>query len=298
MARNNDDFTPETVDEQIERFLQLREPRQQVPSAALTQALKAVCEEDVASLERVWECYAARIQALPASSTQFSTHVSSSLLKKKELAMHNLQEKSEAVSIRPPSKRVSRPHSRLMAFGNALVAIVVVSLIVISSFMLFRSHLQTTIGSSTTATPTPTLRPTSSPASHVILNAVLTDLSTVGSEGIGPMLSGLVSKNHFTVGRQFWLYFVWSADSSGPIVVKWYANDRFYSSSSHQMSYIPPHWRPGMPTPTPQPGSTVSSVPNQDDFSITYNQPATGKVELYWNGQLAATLSFVVKSEA
>jgi len=46
MTRSNDDFTPETIDEQIEHFLQLQELRQQTPSAALTQALKAVCEEE------------------------------------------------------------------------------------------------------------------------------------------------------------------------------------------------------------------------------------------------------------
>jgi hypothetical protein len=36
-------------------------------------------------------------------------------------------------------------------------------------------------------------------------------------------------------------------------------------------------------------------TPIESSFSITYGQPAEGKVELYWKGQLAMTLPFVVK---
>lgn len=310
MTHSNDDFTPETIDEQIERFLQLPELRQQVPSAALTQALKVVCEEDVASLERVRERYAARLQAMPASSTQFSTNVSSSLSQRKEFAMHDLAEKNEPVSIQPSSKRTSRPRLRLTAFVNAVAAVVVVSLLVATSLLLFHSHLQTTTGSQLTVTPTP--QPTGGPASHVILKAELTDSPMGNSEGVGPGLSGIVSKNHFTVGQRIWLFYIWSAANSGTVVVKWYADGRLYSSSSQYMNYVAPYQGRGIaPTPGPQrtptpgptasvpptPGPTTASVPISSDFSITYNQPAVAKVELYWNGRLAATLFFVVKSK-
>ncbi len=42
----------------------------------------------------------------------------------------------------------------------------------------------------------------------------------------------------------------------------------------------------------------TSSVPVTGSFEITYNQPAAGKVELYWKGQLAKTLVFTVNPKA
>lgn len=290
MARSNDDFTPETINEQIERFLQLPELRQQTPSAALTQALKAVCEEDAASLERVRERYTTRLQALPASSTQFSTNVSSSLFQRKGLAMLDLQEKDKPGFTQSSSKRAIRPRSRLMAFVNAIAAVLVVSLLVVTSLFLFRSHPQTTTGSQPTVA-----------ASHVILKAELTS-SPGNGEGVGPGLAGIVSQNRFTAGQKIWLFYIWSANESGTVMVKWYANDRLYNSSSQHMDYIAPHQGQGIPpTPglqtAPTPGSTPSSAPITSNFSTTYTQPAMGKVELYWNGNLATTLSFVVNSK-
>lgn len=302
MTRSNDDFTPETIDEQIERFVQLPELQQWVPSAALTQALKVVCEEDAASLERVRERYAARLQAMPTSSARFSTNVSSSLSQRKELAMQDLAEKNKPVSIQSSSQRTSRPRLRLTAFMNAVAAIVVVSLLVATSLLLFRSHVQTITGSQPTVTPTP--QPTGDLASHVILKAELTDSPIGNSEGVGPGLSGIVSKNRFMVGQRIWLFYIWSADKSGTVVVKWYADGHLYSSSSQYMNYVAPYQGRGIvPTPGPTasvpltPGPTAASEPIESNFSIAYNQPAVGKVELYWNGRLAATLFFVVKSK-
>jgi hypothetical protein len=65
---NNDDFSPETVDEQIERFVQVQS--HQRLNAVLTQELKVMCEEDRAMVERVRARYAARIGARPARDAQ------------------------------------------------------------------------------------------------------------------------------------------------------------------------------------------------------------------------------------
>ncbi|HEY0756975.1 MAG TPA: hypothetical protein VGD98_23690 [Ktedonobacteraceae bacterium] len=62
--QNNDVFSPDTVDEQIERFVQ-GQSRQHL-NAVLTQELKAMCEEDRAIIERVGVRYAARIGPRPA----------------------------------------------------------------------------------------------------------------------------------------------------------------------------------------------------------------------------------------
>ena len=62
--QNNDDFSPETVDEQIDRLAQVQ-PRQNL-NAALTQQLKAMCEEDQTMLERVCIRYDARLRNQPS----------------------------------------------------------------------------------------------------------------------------------------------------------------------------------------------------------------------------------------
>ncbi len=65
---NNDDFSPETVDEQIESLVQVQSSQRL--NAALTQELKVMCEEDRAMIERVRERYAARIGTRPSVDAQ------------------------------------------------------------------------------------------------------------------------------------------------------------------------------------------------------------------------------------
>ena len=303
MTHSNDDFTPETIDEQIEHFLQLQELQQQAPSAALTQALKAICEEDAASLEHVWERYAARLQALPASSTPSLTNVSLSFLQKKELTMHDLQEKKEPMFIQPSVQRKTGWEQRLGVFAAILCTMVLVGgfLTIVNAARVNRT---TSVGSQIEITPTP--QPIARPASHAIPKAVLTDAPTGNSEGIGPGLSGITATNHFTVGQQFWIFFLVNDDGGGTVTVKWYANSRLFSSSSQYISPVPMVSSrggvPPTPAPTasvpPTPGPTASPVPIESNFSTTYDQPAAGKVELYWKGQLAMTLFFVVKPKA
>jgi hypothetical protein len=311
MTHSNDDFTPETIDEQIKHFLQLQELQQQAPSAALTQALKAICEEDAASLEHVWERYAARLQALPASSTPSLTNVSLSFLQKKELTMHDLQEKKEPLFIQPSVQRKTGWEQRLGVFAAILCTMVLVGgfLTIVNAARMNRT---TSVGSHIEITPTP--QPIARPASHAIPKAVLTAAPTGNGEGIGPGLSGITATNHFTVGQQFWLFFLVNDDGGGTVTVKWYANSRLFSSSSQYISPVPMvSSRGGVPpTPAPQrtptpvptasvpptPGPTASPVPIESNFSTTYDQPAAGKVELYWKGQLAMTLFFVVKPKA
>lgn len=311
MTRSNDDFTPEIIDEQIEHFLQLQEFQQHTPSAALTQALKTVCEEDAASLERVWERYAARLQALPVPNAQTSTNVSLSFSQKKEFTMYDLQEKKEPVFIQPSARRKLGWKQHIGVFAAILCMAVLVGSFYTIANMAHTNRI-TGVGSQMMITPTP--QPTGSSASSVIPKAVLTDSHPGNGEGVGPELSGIISKNHFTVGQQIWVFFLVNANGGGTLAVKWYANNRLYSSSSQyisSVSTVPSHGGiPPTPGPlrTPAPGSTASIPPTpgptstasliESNFSTTYDQPAEGKVELYWKGQLATTLFFVVKPKA
>jgi hypothetical protein len=197
-------------------------------------------------------------------------------------------------AIQPFSQRKTGWERRLNVFAAILCTMLLVGGF-LTIFNAARVNHTTSVGSQIEVTPTP--QPTDSPASHAIPKAVLTDSPTGNSEGIGPGLSGITATNQFTVGQQFWIFFLVNDDSGGTIAVKWYANSRLYSSTSR---YLPATSR-GEPSPAPtpsrnSPASTASPV--ESNFSTTYDQPAAGKVELYWKGQLAMTLFFVVKPKA
>ena len=181
----------------------------------------------------------------------------------------------------------------------SVVAAILCTMMLIGGFLLVFNVVRTDTGSQVAVTPTP--RPTTRPASQVFPRVVLTDSPTNG-EGVGPGFNGIPSVSQFIVGQRIWLLYEWSADESGLVVVKWYANGHLYRSSSQYMDYIMPY--PGQKAPTPGVYgvtatpviSTTPSLPISSSFTITYSQPAAGKVELYWDGQLALSLSFTVKS--
>lgn len=194
----------------------------------------------------------------------------------------------------------------------SVFAAILCTMLLIGGFLTIvnavRTNRTTSVGSQIVITPTPqATRPTGSPASHVIPQAILTDSLTGNSEGIGPGLSGIAATNHFTVGQHFGIFFLVNDNGGGAVTVKWYENSRLYSSSAR---YIPPlpavsPRKGASPAPTPSRNSPVptpsrnsparTASPVESSFSVTYDQPAEGKVELYWNGKLAVTLLFVVK---
>lgn len=138
----------------------------------------------------------------------------------------------------------------------SVVAAILCTMILIGGFLLIFNVVRAGTGSQITVTPTPrptvippTPQPTTIPASQAFPHVVLTDSPTNG-EGVGPGLNGIPSVNQFTVGQKVWLLYEWSADESGPVVVKWYANGQLYSSSSRYMDYIAPYQGQGIP-PTP-----------------------------------------------
>ncbi len=83
--------------------------------------------------------------------------------------------------------------------------------------------------------------------------------------------------NSFAVNRIF--YVTYSANvpkADGKVYVKWYTNDMLYRT---------------MTSNTPIKANSFVS----GSVSMAYAQPAEGKVELYWNNQLAQRLYFVVR---
>jgi hypothetical protein len=64
---------------------------------------------------------------------------------------------------------------------------------------------------------------------------------------------------------------------TGEVIAKWYTNDHFYTTLGPK---------------------TVTYDPTKIDYvdmTMRIDQPASGRVELYWNGQLAQTYYFAVR---
>lgn len=79
----------------------------------------------------------------------------------------------------------------------------------------------------------------------------------------------------FKPGQLFYLIYSVHPPAQGTVIIKWYTNDILYYSS------------PKVTIPT---GHDVTGK-----ASMQYAKAAEGKVELYWNDQLALTLYFVVR---
>ena len=98
---------------------------------------------------------------------------------------------------------------------------------------------------------------------------------------IDPQSNQVIEKqNIFTPGQTFYLTFSVQPPQgqTGEVVTKWYTNDHFYYAND--------------PKKVPYTSGTISNYA----WKMRIDQPASGRVELYWNNQLAQTYYFAVRS--
>ena len=115
--------------------------------------------------------------------------------------------------------------------------------------------------------PVPQTLPTFGPASLIINSAATA--SKIDTATAQPQ----VPANLFKVGDTIFLTYSVHPKSPGIVTANWYTNNNFYQKST----------------------STSIKDASSGYFPMQYLQPAEGKVELYWNDQLAVTLYFVVE---
>ncbi len=113
---------------------------------------------------------------------------------------------------------------------------------------------------------------TASPAAKVITSVGLSN--SVSSSGLIPTYV-----NQFTVGHEIYLTCSTSTSQAGTVTVWWYTNNNRYQSQA-----------------TPIPANKQNTLTVLDH--IVFGQPGEDKAEIYWNGQLAATVLFVVEPAA
>ncbi len=294
MKRKHDpdaQITDKYINELIQTVQQHQEMRPSLADAPdlrlasdIRRAYQAETEQDRRSLQRVF----ARLVR------------DQELARPKVIAFPRITQQSERIStmqdytVQTSSQPKTGWKRRLALFAAILCMFVLVGGFLTLANAAHANH-PAGVGSQTSASP----RSSGKPASQVIQKAILT-ASTIGKgEGIGPGLSGIVPEDHFKVNRQFWLFFLINEDHGGTVSAKWYADGQLYRSSSLHIPALPnkPSQQTASPAPTPSLSSPGNiTAPIESNFSVTYDLPATGKVELYWNGQLAITLSFVVSS--
>jgi hypothetical protein len=115
--------------------------------------------------------------------------------------------------------------------------------------------------------PVPQTVPTFGPASQIINSAATA--SKIDTATAQPQ----VPANQFKVGDTIFLTYSVHPRSPGIVAAKWYTNNNYYQIST----------------------STPIKDASSGYFPMQYLQSAEGRVELYWNDQLAVTLFFVVE---
>jgi hypothetical protein len=113
----------------------------------------------------------------------------------------------------------------------------------------------------------PQAGPSFGPASPIINSA--TTASKIDPATAQPQ----VPTNQFKAGDTIYLTYSVHPKSPGVVTARWYTNNNYYQQTT----------------------STTIREASSGYFPMQYLQSAEGKVELYWNKQLAVTLTFVVQ---
>ncbi len=117
--------------------------------------------------------------------------------------------------------------------------------------------------------PVPSGQVVQGPAANVVYSVAISN-KIDNNTGIVP-----VEVNQFTVGETIWVACSVKPPKDGMLTVKWYSNGSLYHTKSENILHAK-----GLQTAT---------------NPIVYGVPAEGKVQVYWNDQLAATVLFVVE---
>lgn len=194
-----------------------------------------------------------------------------------------LPAEEEAVYV-PPMYTEPRPLIPRYRIISGFLSIIIVSLLVCTGAGYYAkasgtlTNIQRVMGLSTPPNlkptaqaqiPDPPERVDEGPANGIITSAATTArIDTQNKIAIAP-------QNTFAVNQPFYVTFSVAAQKKqGQVVVKWYMNDHLL----------------GQKSVTVKANQSINGFTNEE-FAI----PAPGKVELYWNNQLARTLYFAVK---
>ncbi len=123
-----------------------------------------------------------------------------------------------------------------------------------------------------TELPVPPMTLQQGPAFNSIPSATTASRVALDSQNV----IALDHTNQFKVGQDIYLTYSVHPRAPGTVTLKWYTNSTFYIASD--------------PKPV-----TNTKVEYTGYAKIQFSKPIEGKVEIYWNNQIAVTLLFVVE---
>lgn len=193
---------------------------------------------------------------------------------------------NEPIVFVPPMYTKPRPIIPRYRIISGLLSVLIVTILTCTGASYYAKatgklqYIQRVVGGvapaslSPTAVPTladPQEQPMTGPAYVVITSAVMTE----HTDPTNPYFAK-EPENKFVVSHLIHLiYSVQKPTTAGVVKTVWYTNNHYYGAVLSK---------------------TISAGATQTgDSQIKYMQPCEGKVELYWNNQLAWTLFFVVR---
>lgn len=226
--------------------------------------------------------------AMPGTQLQTIQQEFQIQLPPQEQALAPLQGQESIVYV-PPMYTKPRPIIPRYRIISGLLSLIIVSLLMCTGAGYYAkasgqlTRIQQVIGgmpptnltpAATANLPDPPINPILGPAYNVIPSAVM----TAHTDPTNPYFAR-EQENKFTVGQLIHLiYSIQKPPKAGYVKTVWYTNGHYYGTATNQ-TIIPA-------------GSTQTG-----DSQMKYMRPAEGKVELYWNNQLAWTLFFVVRPQ-
>lgn len=198
------------------------------------------------------------------------------------------QTDNEPIVFVPPMYTKPRPIIPRYRIISGLVSLLIVTILTCTGAGYYAKahgqlqYIQRVVGGAAPASLSPTkqpaladpqMQPITGPAYIVITSAVM----TAHTDPTNPYFAK-EPENKFTVNHLIHLiYSVQKPTTAGIVKTVWYTNGHYYGA---------------VPSKSIPAGATQTG-----DSQVKYMQPCEGKVELYWNNQLAWTLFFVVRPQ-
>jgi hypothetical protein len=303
MERHDNQFHPESVDEEIDQLLQAHDQAETRahPRAHFVHEMSDLYLEESRVLDRAWKRLAQHVQ--PAEQT--TSIEEPILLQQYQTRKGNRRMIDQTI---PGSNHHKKGNlKRLTTIGSGLVAALLIASVLIAFISYHQSqtttHTASTTGSGTTPAasyiqsaalttsidasklPTPTATSTFKPG-QIFYSTTRIDASNLPT--------GITST--FKPGQIFYLTLNVQPTpntSNEAVVINWYGNNKLYYSfaTSPNIKPLPPKGGPNI-------------IPTQYTWlamEMRFDQPLTGRVELYWAKgekkplQLEKTLDFTIK---
>jgi hypothetical protein len=289
METHDNHFHPESVDEEIDQLLQAHDRAETIahPRAHFVHEMSDLYLEESRVLDRAWQRLSQHVQ--PAEQTTSIEEPIPLQQYQTRKGNRHMIDQTIAGSNHPQKRNLKR----LTTIGSGLVAALLIASVLIAFITYHQSQTTQHQSQTTTHTASATSSGTT-PAAPYIQSAALTTRIDASNQS-----TAITST--FKPGQIFYLTLnvqPTPTTSNEAVVINWYGNNKLYYSLATN---------PNSKAYTTLVGG-LNTIPTQGTrlaMEMRFDQPLTGKVELYWRPptakgetaplQLEKTLNFTIK---